>query len=162
MTDIPVTVSDSAARRIAEIVSRRCRQKGATCIRRRWRLFPASPTNSIVVDAQADDDLVISKDGATVLIDSLSLVYMTGSEIDFVDNLLGQSFQIKNPNAVPAAAVEQASPSEARIKFSFQWLLHWLKQGSNRESQNENRNLEHQRRQSPHRQSAPVAQRFLA
>ncbi len=35
-----------------------------------------------------------------MLIDSLSVVYMAGSEIDFVDNLLGQSFQIKNPNAV--------------------------------------------------------------
>ncbi len=47
-----------------------------------------------------------------MLIDSLSLVYMTGSEIDFVDNLLGQSFQIKNPNAVPAVAAARAFPSE--------------------------------------------------
>jgi len=43
---------------------------------------------------------VLEKDDARVLIDQLSLVYMDGSEIDFVDNLLGQSFQIKNPNAV--------------------------------------------------------------
>ena len=48
----------------------------------------------------ADDDIVVEKNDAKVLIDSLSLVYMAGSEIDFVDNLLGQSFQIKNPNAV--------------------------------------------------------------
>ena len=44
--------------------------------------------------------MVIEKDGATVLIDEMSLVYMGGSEIDFVDDLIGQSFQIKNPNAV--------------------------------------------------------------
>ena len=43
---------------------------------------------------------MLEKDDARVLIDQLSLVYMDGSEIDFVDNLLGQSFQIKNPNAV--------------------------------------------------------------
>ena len=43
---------------------------------------------------------MIAKGDAKVLIDSMSLVYMAGSEIDFVDNLLGQSFQIKNPNAV--------------------------------------------------------------
>ncbi|MNW14944.1 Iron-sulfur cluster insertion protein ErpA [compost metagenome] len=43
---------------------------------------------------------MLEKSDAKVLIDSLSLVYMGGSEIDFVDNLLGQSFQIKNPNAV--------------------------------------------------------------
>lgn len=99
MTDVPVTVSDSAARRIAEIVSADAGKKalrvsveGGGCSGFSYKFD--------VVDAQADDDLVISKDGATVLIDSLSLVYMTGSEIDFVDNLLGQSFQIKNPNAV--------------------------------------------------------------
>jgi len=46
-----------------------------------------------------DDDLVIERDGATVLIDSTSLVYLSGSEIDFVDDLIGQSFRITNPNA---------------------------------------------------------------
>ncbi|KQZ55206.1 heme biosynthesis protein HemY [Rhizobium sp. Root149] len=99
MTDAPVTVSQSAARRIAEIVSADAGKKalrvsveGGGCSGFSYKFD--------VVDAQGEDDLVISKDGATVLIDSLSLVYMTGSEIDFVDNLLGQSFQIKNPNAV--------------------------------------------------------------
>ena len=53
-----------------------------------------------VVDSREDDDLVIEKPGATVLIDSVSLQYMGGSEIDFVDDLIGQSFQIRNPNAV--------------------------------------------------------------
>ena len=53
-----------------------------------------------LVEYQQDDDMVLEKDAARVLIDQLSLVYMDGSEIDFVDNLLGQSFQIKNPNAV--------------------------------------------------------------
>ena len=43
---------------------------------------------------------MLEKHGATVLIDELSLVYMGGSVIDFVDDLMGQSFQIKNPNAV--------------------------------------------------------------
>lgn len=53
-----------------------------------------------LVDGEQDDDLILEKGDAKVLIDSLSLVYMGGSEIDFVDNLLGQSFQIKNPNAI--------------------------------------------------------------
>ena len=47
-----------------------------------------------------DDDVAIERDGATVLIDELSLIYMGGSVIDFVDDLMGQSFQIRNPNAV--------------------------------------------------------------
>ena len=41
-----------------------------------------------------------SRHGATVLVDDISLVYMGGSVIDFVDDLIGQSFQIRNPNAV--------------------------------------------------------------
>ena len=49
-----------------------------------------------------DDDLVIEKPGATVLIDSVSLQYMGGSEIDFVDDLIGQAFKINNPNATAA------------------------------------------------------------
>lgn len=48
---------------------------------------------------RADDDLVIERDGATVVIDPVSIEYMAGSEIDFVDSLIGQSFQIRNPNA---------------------------------------------------------------
>ena len=46
-----------------------------------------------------DDDHRIEKDGSTILIDSISLVYLLGSEIDFVDDLIGASFQINNPNA---------------------------------------------------------------
>jgi iron-sulfur cluster assembly accessory protein len=50
-------------------------------------------------DTRQDDDLVIDQEGATVLIDSVSLDYLKGSEIDFVDELIGASFQVKNPNA---------------------------------------------------------------
>ncbi|WP_274424136.1 iron-sulfur cluster insertion protein ErpA [Chelativorans sp. YIM 93263] len=53
-----------------------------------------------LVSEREEDDHVIEKNGATVFIDELSLVYMGGSEIDFVDDLIGQSFQINNPNAV--------------------------------------------------------------
>lgn len=53
-----------------------------------------------LVDSRNEDDVAVERDGATVLIDELSLVYMGGSVIDFVDDLMGQSFQIKNPNAV--------------------------------------------------------------
>ena len=47
-----------------------------------------------------EDDLAVERDGAKVLIDSVSLEYLKGSEIDFVDDLIGQSFKINNPNAV--------------------------------------------------------------
>jgi iron-sulfur cluster assembly accessory protein len=51
------------------------------------------------VDARTDDDLVLNRDGATVLIDPVSVQYMAGAEIDFVDDLIGASFRINNPVA---------------------------------------------------------------
>jgi iron-sulfur cluster assembly accessory protein len=99
MTDTSVTLSDAAAKRIAAIVGTepgksalRVSVEGGGCSGFSYKFDLA--------DGVQDDDTIVEKNDAKVLIDSLSLVYMAGSEIDFVDNLLGQSFQIKNPNAV--------------------------------------------------------------
>jgi len=46
-----------------------------------------------------DDDTLVERDGAAVLVDEVSLQYMDGSVIDFVDDLIGQSFKIENPHA---------------------------------------------------------------
>lgn len=52
------------------------------------------------IDAsRAPDDIAIEKDGITVLVDSVSAPMLSGSELDFVTELIGQSFQIRNPNA---------------------------------------------------------------
>jgi iron-sulfur cluster assembly accessory protein len=48
---------------------------------------------------RADDDLVIERAGAIVLIDPVSVRYLAGSEIDFVDDLIGAAFKVHNPNA---------------------------------------------------------------
>ena len=94
-----VEMSDAAAKRIAKILSGepdkialRVAVEGGGCSGFSYKMD--------LVDAKNDDDVVIEKDGATVLIDDMSLVYMGGSVIDFVDDLIGQSFQIRNPNAV--------------------------------------------------------------
>ena len=50
-------------------------------------------------DARQDDDLVIERDGAAVLVDSTSLELLKGSELDYVEEMVGSSFQVKNPNA---------------------------------------------------------------
>ena len=55
------------------------------------------------VDQQRNnDDLSVEKDGAVVLIDSVSLPFVAGSTLDFVDDLMGQSFRVTNPNATAA------------------------------------------------------------
>lgn len=50
-------------------------------------------------DTKTDDDLLIERDGARVLIDNVSLELLKDSELDWVDELIGASFQIRNPNA---------------------------------------------------------------
>lgn len=55
--------------------------------------------NFTLDDARLDDDLVVERDGATVLIDPVSLDFLKGAELDFTDDLIGAAFKIHNPNA---------------------------------------------------------------
>ncbi len=48
---------------------------------------------------RSDDDVAIERNGATMVIDPLSLAYMKGAEVDFVDDLIGASFRVRNPLA---------------------------------------------------------------
>lgn len=93
-----VTMTDRAARRIAEIVAAetsarmlRVSVEGGGCSGFQYKF-------DLVSDGEPDD-IVLEKAGAKVLIDPTSLQYMAGSEIDFVESLIGASFQIRNPNA---------------------------------------------------------------
>lgn len=97
--DQTVTLTDNAVRRIAKILSAeptgtalRVSVEGGGCSGFQYRY-------DLVQEEAGGDDTVLSRDGAVVLIDSVSLDYMGGSQIDFVDDLIGQSFQIKNPHA---------------------------------------------------------------
>ncbi|HEV7283560.1 MULTISPECIES: iron-sulfur cluster insertion protein ErpA [Kaistia] len=95
---LDVTLSDRAAKRIARILSK---EPSGTALRVTVSGGGCSGFQyGFDLDAErAEDDLVIEKNGATVLIDQISLPYMDGSEIDFVDDVIGQSFQIRNPHA---------------------------------------------------------------
>jgi iron-sulfur cluster assembly accessory protein len=93
-----VTVSERAAKRIGEILKGeptgtmlRVSVEGGGCSGFQYKFD--------MERAKADDDLVINRDGAVVLIDPVSVNYMAGSEIDFVDDLIGASFKVKNPQA---------------------------------------------------------------
>jgi len=93
-----VTLSERAAKRIGEILRKeppgsmlRISVEGGGCSGFQYKFdFDR---------AKADDDLVLERDGAVVLIDALSQQYMAGAEIDFVDDLIGASFKINNPVA---------------------------------------------------------------
>ena len=93
-----ITLTERAARRISEILGReppgsmlRVSVEGGGCSGFQYK-FDIDRT-------QTTDDLVIRRDGATVLVDQISVGYLAGSEIDFVDDLIGASFRINNPHA---------------------------------------------------------------
>ncbi|HEX5845707.1 MAG TPA: iron-sulfur cluster insertion protein ErpA [Rhodoplanes sp.] len=93
-----VTLTERAARRIGEILEAepagtmlRILVEGGGCSGFQYKF-------NLDRD-HANDDLVLARDGATVLIDPVSVQYMAGAEIDFVDDLIGASFKINNPVA---------------------------------------------------------------
>jgi iron-sulfur cluster assembly accessory protein len=94
----PVTISERAARRIGEILGKetpgamlRISVEGGGCSGFQYKFD--------VDRAKAEDDLVIERDRAVVLVDPASVPFLAGSEVDFVDDLMGASFRINNPNA---------------------------------------------------------------
>jgi len=93
-----ITVSERAARRIGDILKReppgtmlRLSVEGGGCSGFQYKFD--------MDRAQMPDDVMVRRDGATVLIDQVSLQFLAGSEIDFVDDLIGASFRVNNPNA---------------------------------------------------------------
>jgi iron-sulfur cluster assembly accessory protein len=93
-----ISVSERAARKIGDILKReppgtmlRVSVEGGGCSGFQYK-FDMEQT-------KAGDDLVLARGDSVVLIDPVSVQYLAGSEIDFVDELIGSSFKINNPNA---------------------------------------------------------------
>ncbi len=93
-----ITLTERAARRINEIMATepagsllRISVNGGGCSGFQYA-FDVERTRQ-------SEDTVVERDGAAVLVDEVSLQYMDGSVIDFVDDLIGQSFKIENPHA---------------------------------------------------------------
>ncbi len=97
-TEQNVQVTESAIKRISEIVEGepsgtmlRVSVEGGGCSGFSYKFD--------LVQEKTADDYVIDKGDAVIIVDELSLGFLAGSEIDFVNELIGASFQIKNPNA---------------------------------------------------------------
>jgi len=94
----PIELSESAARRILSILADeapgaifRIGVDGGGCSGFQYTFA--------IAESVADDDMILERDGARVAIDQVSAPFLTGAKIDFVDDLMGQSFRIANPNA---------------------------------------------------------------
>lgn len=99
MSEHKITISSSCAARIAELKQQqgdsdlmlRLSVSGGGCSGFQYG-FDFDKTKN-------DDDILFEKDGIHVVIDEMSLELLDGSEIDFVQDLMGAAFKINNPNA---------------------------------------------------------------
>jgi iron-sulfur cluster insertion protein len=98
MAAAPITLSASAARRIREIggaegrpLMLRVAVEGGGCSGFQY-LFD-------LVEAGEPDDTRVERDGAAALVDDVSVPFLAGSEIDFVEELAAAEFRVRNPNA---------------------------------------------------------------
>jgi iron-sulfur cluster assembly accessory protein len=94
----PLTITERAAKRIGQILKSegdgamlRISVEGGGCSGFQYKFN--------VERNKADDDTVISRDAVMVLVDPASVPFLSGSEVDFVDDLIGASFRVNNPNA---------------------------------------------------------------
>ncbi|QSA98206.1 iron-sulfur cluster insertion protein ErpA [Methylococcus sp. EFPC2] len=98
-TQDPIHFTDSAAAKVSEIIADehnadlklRVYVQGGGCSGFQYGFTLEETVN--------DDDTCVEKNGVTVLIDSMSIQYLTGAEIDYKDDLSGAQFVIRNPNA---------------------------------------------------------------
>ncbi|MGH2954519.1 MAG: iron-sulfur cluster insertion protein ErpA [Solirubrobacterales bacterium] len=95
-----VTVTDTAAEKIRELVptgeaeqALRVAVRGGGCSGFQYAL---------ALDAAKDDDHVFEHNGVAVIVDKLSMQFVFGSEVDYVDGLQGAGFTVNNPNVVAA------------------------------------------------------------
>jgi iron-sulfur cluster insertion protein len=95
----PVTLSERAAKRVADLIV----QQGNPALMLRLSVSGGGCSGfqyGFGFDAEKKpDDIIVERGGVTMLVDSMSLLYLTGSEVDYVEDLVGASFQVVNPNA---------------------------------------------------------------
>tara|TARA_B100001123_G_scaffold86963_1_gene99886 strand:+ start:1644 stop:1997 length:354 start_codon:yes stop_codon:yes gene_type:complete len=101
VTDAPISVSDAAAGKISELLSDenklsaglRVFVQGGGCSGFQYGLMIEESAG----DAEADE--IFKSNGVKIFVDPISVRYLSGAQVDFVDNLTGGGFTIKNPNA---------------------------------------------------------------
>jgi iron-sulfur cluster insertion protein len=94
-----ITLSANAARRIAALKAQEAQERAFLRIAVSGGGCSGFQYGLTLDDERHEDDVVFERDGVAVIVDQVSLDLLNGAEIDFVEDLMGASFQIKNPNA---------------------------------------------------------------
>ena len=98
----PIIVTDSAARRIRAIIE----SEGRAGLKLRVTISGGGCSGFqygfTLDDREEPGDILVERQGASVVVDAMSLMYVLGSELDFVEDLTGSYFRMANPNASSA------------------------------------------------------------
>ena len=95
----PIIFSDSAAKKVGSLIA----EEGNDNLKLRVYISGGGCSGfqyGFTFDEEvAEDDTRVENDGVTVLVDSMSIQYLNGAEIDYKEDLSGAQFVIRNPNA---------------------------------------------------------------
>jgi iron-sulfur cluster assembly protein len=108
-TDVPlVSLTERATDKLREIIAKQDRQGLAL----RVYVTPGGCSGfsygMTFADGTEEDDAIVDTQGVRVVVDPMSAMYIKGSEIDFVDALMGGGFALRNPNAVSSCGCGQS------------------------------------------------------
>ena len=108
-TDQPfVSMTSRAAEKLKEIVTK----QGRADLALRVYVTPGGCSGfsygMTFAEGREEDDTLIEQDGVRIVVDPMSAMYIKGSEIDFVDALMGGGFALRNPNAVSSCGCGQS------------------------------------------------------
>jgi iron-sulfur cluster assembly protein len=107
-SDAVVTLTAKASEKLKEIIAK----QGRADLALRVYVTPGGCSGfsygMTFADGAEEGDAIIDHDGVKVVVDPMSAMYVKGSEIDFVDALMGGGFALRNPNAVSSCGCGQS------------------------------------------------------
>jgi iron-sulfur cluster assembly accessory protein len=103
-----INVSSTAATKIAELLAEENKQDSGLRVFVQGGGCSGFQYGLMIEEAPADTDQVYQSNGVKLYVDPISVRYLKGAEVDFVDNIAGGGFTIRNPNAVSTCGCGQS------------------------------------------------------
>lgn len=107
-----VTMTERAATEVADLLEKQAKQDHALRVWVQGGGCSGFQYGMALDNEPADDDQRFESHGVTVLVDPMSLRYLDGAEIDFVDTLMGGGFKVNNPNAASSCGCGHSFSAE--------------------------------------------------
>ncbi|MBM3504144.1 MAG: iron-sulfur cluster insertion protein ErpA [Alphaproteobacteria bacterium] len=103
-TSVPLTLSDSAAKRVDQLRQQENRPAAILRVTVSSGGCSGFQYGFDFDDKITADDIVVENQGVKLVTDNLSLLYLAGSQVDYVEDMMGAAFKITNPNATASCS----------------------------------------------------------